>query len=106
MCHYLKFMSNWTVIDSLSLASSRQQTNKLKSLKVAKSKDDDGWLVDGSVDAGDVNGVLMLFVMMHVMLCVIVCVMVCVMVSVMVSVIVCYGVCDGVCDGDGVSGCG
>ena len=37
--------------------------NKLKSLKVAKSKDDDGGVVDGSVDPGDVNGVLMLCVM-------------------------------------------
>ena len=37
--------------------------NKLKSLKVAKSKDDDGGAVDGSVDAGDVNCVLMLCVM-------------------------------------------
>ena len=35
----------------------------LKSLKVAKSKDDDGGVVNGSVDAGDVNGVLMLCVM-------------------------------------------
>ena len=58
--------------------------NKLKSLKVAKSKDDDGGAVDVIVDAGDVNGVLMLFVMVHVMLCVMVYVMVCVMVWVMV----------------------
>ena len=36
------------------------QKNKLKSLKVAKSKDDDGGVFDGSVDASDVNGVLML----------------------------------------------
>ena len=43
--------------------------NKLKSLKVAKSKDDDDEVVDGSVDAGDVNGVLMLCVMVCVMLC-------------------------------------
>ena len=46
--------------------------NKLKSLKVAKSKDDDGGAVDGSVDAGDVNGVLILCVMVFVMVCVIV----------------------------------
>ena len=32
--------------------------NKLKSLKVAKSKDNYGGSVDGSVDAGDVNGVI------------------------------------------------
>ena len=32
--------------------------NKLKSLKVAKSNDDDGGVLDGSVDAGDVNGFL------------------------------------------------
>ena len=63
--------------------------NKLKSLKVAKSKDDDGGVVDGSVDPGDVNGVLMLCVMVHVM----VCVMVYVMVYVMVCVIVCVMVC-------------
>ena len=44
--------------------------NKLKSLKVAKSKDDDGGAVDGSVDAVDVNGVLMLCMMVHVMVCV------------------------------------
>ena len=31
---------------------SRKQ-NKLKSLKVAKSNDDDGGVLDGSVDAGD-----------------------------------------------------
>ena len=55
-------------------------SNKLKSLKVAKSKDDDGGVVDGSVDAGDVNGVLMLCVMVHVMVCLMVCVMVWVMV--------------------------
>ena len=54
--------------------------NKLKNLKVAKSKDDDGGVVDGSVDAGDVNGVLMLCVMVHVMVCLMVCVMVWVMV--------------------------
>ena len=30
--------------------------NKLKSLKVMKSKDNDGRAVDGAVDAGDVNG--------------------------------------------------
>ena len=58
--------------------------NKLKSLKVAKSKDDDGGVVDGSVDAGDVNGILMLCVMVHVMVYVMVCVMVCVMLCVMV----------------------
>ena len=47
-------------------------SNKVKSLKVAKSKDDYGGLVDGSVDAGDVNGVLILCVMVFVMVCVIV----------------------------------
>ena len=56
------------------------ESNKLKSLKVAKSKDDDGGVVDGSVDPGDVNGVLMLCVMVHVMVCLMVCVMVWVMV--------------------------
>ena len=50
--------------------------NKLKSLKVAKSKDDYGGLVDGSVDAGDVNGVLMLCVMVFVMVCVMLCLVV------------------------------
>ena len=50
--------------------------NKLKSLKVAKSKDDDGGAVDGSVDACDVNDVLMLCVVVHVMVCVMLCVMV------------------------------
>ena len=44
-------------------------SNKLKSLKVAKSKVDDGGAVDGIVDAGDGNGVLMLYVMMCVMMC-------------------------------------
>ena len=58
--------------------------NKLKSLKVAKSKDDDGGVVDGSVDAGDMNGVLVLCVMVHVMVYVMVCLMECVMVCVMV----------------------
>ena len=53
------------------------QKNKLKSLKVAKSKDDDGGVFDGSVDASDVNGVLMLCVMVHVMVCVMVYMMVC-----------------------------
>ena len=33
--------------------SLKKRPNKLKSLKVAKSKDDDGGVVDGSVDAGD-----------------------------------------------------
>ena len=51
-------------------------SNKLKSLKVAKSKDDNVGAVDGRVDVGDVNGVLL-------------CVMVCV------------GVCDGVSGGEG-----
>ena len=51
--------------------------NKLKSLKVVKSKDDDGGVVDDSVDAGAVNGVLMLCVMVHVMVCVMVYMMVC-----------------------------
>ena len=51
----------------------RINTNcKLKSLKVAKSKDDNGGVVDGSVNVGDVNGVLMMCVMVHVMLCVMV----------------------------------
>ena len=54
--------------------------NKLKSLKVAKSKDDDGGAVDGSVDVGDVNGVLKLCVMVHVIVYVIMYVMVCGMV--------------------------
>ena len=45
--------------------------NKLKSLKVAKSKDDYGGSIDGSVDAGDVNGDLMLCVMVYVMVYVI-----------------------------------
>ena len=61
--------------------------NKLKSLKVAKSKDDDDGVADGSVDPGDVNGVLMLCVMVYVMVCVMLC------------VIVCDCVCDVVCDG-------
>ena len=47
--------------------------NKLKSLKVAKSKDDGGGAVDCSVDAGDMNGVLMLCVMVHVLVWVMVC---------------------------------
>ena len=64
-------------------------SNKLKSLKVAKSKDDDGGVVDGSVDAGDVNGVLMVHVMLYVMLYVMVYVMLCVMVCVMVCVMLC-----------------
>ena len=42
--------------------------SKLKSLKVAKSKDDDDGVVDGSV-----NGVLMLCVMVCVMVCMMVC---------------------------------
>ena len=67
--------------------------NKLKSLKVAKSKDDYGGSVYGNVDAGDVNGVLMLCVMVHVMVHVMVCVMVSVMMCVMVSVMVCVMVC-------------
>ena len=47
--------------------------NKLKSLKVAKSKDDGGGAVDCSIDAGDMNGVLMLCVMVHVLVWVMVC---------------------------------
>ena len=58
--------------------------NKLKSLKVAKSKDDDGEVVDGSVVAGDVNVVLMLCVMFCVMLSVMLCMLMCVMLCVVV----------------------
>ena len=47
------------IISSNSVDSKVAFTNnKLKSLKVAKSKYDDGGAVDSSVDAGDVNGVL------------------------------------------------
>ena len=53
-----------------------KKANKLKSLKVAKSKDDDDGVVDGSVAAGDVNGVLILCVMVCIMVCVMLCVMV------------------------------
>ena len=67
--------------------------NKLKSLKVAKSKDDYSGLVDGSVDAGDVNGFLMLCVMVHVIVYVMVCLMLCVMLCVMVCVMVCVMLC-------------
>ena len=57
---------------STSYVSHHILPNKLKSLKVAKSKDDDGGAVDGSVDACDVNDVLMLCVVVHVMVCVMV----------------------------------
>ena len=70
---FLLELDSSLLIIKLTKSYCNKKINKLKSLKVAKSKDDGGGAVDCSVDAGDMNSVLMLCVMVHVLVWVMVC---------------------------------